>query len=126
MSKQAIQTSSAPAAIGPYSQAIRAGDTVYLSGQIGLDPATGDLRDGTESQVRQVLDNLRAVAEAAGGSLDDVVKLTLLLADMADFAKVNEIMAASFAKPYPARATYQVAALPRGARVEIEAVLVLK
>jgi len=126
MSKQAIQTPAAPAAIGPYSQAIRAGNTVYLSGQIGLDPATGNLRDGTEAQTRQVLANLRAVAEAAGGALDDIVKLTLLLADMGDFAKVNEIMAASLDKPYPARATYQVAALPRGARVEIEAVLVLK
>ena len=126
MTKQAIHTQNAPAAIGPYSQAIRAGDTVYLSGQIGLDPATGTLRDGTEAQARQVLENLRAVAAAAGGSLDDIVKLTLLLADMTDFAKVNEIMAAFFAKPYPARATYQVAALPRGARVEIEAVLVLR
>jgi 2-iminobutanoate/2-iminopropanoate deaminase len=126
MSKQAIQTPSAPAAIGPYSQAIRAGNTVYLSGQIGLDPASGNLREGTEAQARQVLANLRAVAEAAGGSLDDIVKLTLLLADMGDFAKVNEIMAATFSQPYPARATYQVAALPRGARVEIEAVLVLK
>jgi len=126
MSKQPIQTSSAPAAIGPYSQAIRAGNTVYLSGQIGLDPASGSLRDGVEAQARQVLANLRAVAEAAGGSLDDIVKLTLLLADMGDFAKVNEIMAAAFAQPYPARATYQVAALPRGARVEIEAVLVLR
>lgn len=126
MSKQAIHTSSAPAAIGPYSQAIRAGDTVYLSGQIGLDPATGNLREGTEAQARQVLDNLRAVAEAAGGALDDIVKLTLLLADMDDFAKVNEIMAAALNKPYPARATYQVAALPKGARVEIEAVLVLR
>ena len=126
MSKQAIHTSSAPAAIGPYSQAIRAGDTVYLSGQIGLDPATGNLREGTEAQARQVLDNLHAVAEAAGGALDDIVKLTLLLADMDDFAKVNEIMAAALNKPYPARATYQVAALPKGARVEIEAVLVLR
>jgi 2-iminobutanoate/2-iminopropanoate deaminase len=126
MTKQAIHTADAPAAIGPYSQAIRAGDTVYLSGQIGLDPATGTLRDGTEAQARQVLENLRAVAAAAGGSFDDIVKLTLLLADMADFTKVNEIMAGFFAKPYPARATYQVAALPRGARVEIEAVLVLR
>ena len=126
MAKQAIHTNDAPAAIGPYSQAIRAGDTVYLSGQIGLDPATGTLRDGTEAQARQVLENLRAVAAAAGGSLDDIAKLTLLLADMADFQKVNEIMAGFFAKPYPARATYQVAALPRGARVEIEAVLVLR
>jgi len=126
MTKQMIHTDAAPAAIGPYSQAIRAGDTVYLSGQIGLDPASGQLPEGTEAQARQVLQNLRAVASAAGGSLDDIVKLTLLLADMGDFAKVNEIMASVFSKPYPARATYQVAALPRGARVEIEAVLVLR
>ena len=126
MSKDAIQTSNAPAAIGPYSQAIRAGHTVYLSGQIGLDPATGTLRDGLEAQTRQVIANLNAVTEAAGGSLDDIVKLTLLLADMADFAAVNEILAKSFTPPYPARATYQVAALPKSARVEIEGVLVLR
>ena len=126
MTRQAIHTDAAPPAIGPYSQAIRAGDTVYLSGQIGLDPATGQLRDGTEAQMRQVLENVRAVAGAAGGSLDDIVKLTLLLADLGDFAKVNEIMASAFGKPYPARTTYQVGALPRGARVEIEAVLVLR
>jgi reactive intermediate/imine deaminase len=125
VSKQAIHTDAAPAAIGPYSQAIRAGGTVYLSGQIGLDPATGNLREGTDAQARQAFENLRAVAKAAGGSLDDIAKVTLLLADMADFARVNEIMAGFFAKPYPARATYQVAALPRGARVEVEAVLVL-
>ena len=124
MAKEAIHTAAAPAAIGPYSQAIRAGETVYLSGQIGLDPS-GNLRDGVEAQARQALENLRAVAQASGGAVDDIVKVTLLLADMADFAKVNEIMAGFFAKPYPARATYQVAALPRGARVEIEAVLVL-
>lgn len=126
MSKDAIQTKNAPAAIGPYSQAIRAERTVYLSGQIGLDPATGNLREGLEAQTRQVIANLKAVAEAAGGSLDDIVKLTLLLADMTDFAAVNDILAKSFAPPYPARATYQVAALPRAARVEIEGVLVLK
>ena len=120
-----IHSDAAPAAIGPYSQAIRAGNTVYLSGQIGLDPASGNLREGTDAQARQVFENLRAVATAAGGSLDDVVKVTLLLADMADFARVNDIMASFFAKPYPARATYQVAALPKGARVEVEAVLVL-
>ena len=127
MTKRAIHSDAAPAAIGPYSQAIHAGagSTVYLSGQIGLDPATGNLREGTEAQARQVFENLRAVAQAAGGSLDDIVKTTLLLADMADFARVNEIMATFFAKPYPARATYQVAALPRGARIEVEAVLVL-
>ena len=126
MSRDAIQTSRAPAAIGPYSQAIRAGDTVYLSGQIGLDPATGNLRDGIEAQARQVFDNVKAVSEAAGGSLDNVVKLSLLLADLADFAKVNDIMATYFTAPYPARATYQVAGLPKGARVEVDAVLVLK
>jgi reactive intermediate/imine deaminase len=125
VSKQVIHSDAAPAAIGPYSQAIRAGNTVYLSGQIGLDPATGNLRDGTDAQARQVFENLRAVAQAAGGGLDDVVKVTLLLADMADFIRVNEIMASFFAKPYPARATYQVAALPKGARIEVEAVLVL-
>ncbi len=123
MSKQAIQTKNAPAAIGPYSQAIRVGYTVYLSGQIGLDPSTGILREDLEAQTRQVVANLAAVAEAAGGSLDDIVKLTLLLADMADFAAVNEILARSFMPPYPARATYQVAGLPKAALVEIEAVL---
>jgi reactive intermediate/imine deaminase len=126
MDKEVIHTGSAPAAIGPYSQAIRAGNTVYLSGQLGLDPATGNLRDGIEAQTRQVLDNLQAVAAAAGGSLDDVVKLTLLLADLADFARVNEIMAARFKQPYPARATYQVAALPKAGRIEVDAVLVLR
>jgi 2-iminobutanoate/2-iminopropanoate deaminase len=125
MSKDAIQTGNAPAAIGPYSQAIRAGHTVYLSGQIGIDPVTGNLRDGLEAQLRQVIANLKAVAEASGGSLDDIVKMTLLLADMADFAAVNEILAKSFTPPYPARATYQVGALPRSARVEIEGVLML-
>jgi 2-iminobutanoate/2-iminopropanoate deaminase len=126
MARQAIHSAAAPAAIGPYSQAIRAGNTVYLSGQIGLDPATGNLREGTEAQARQVFANLKAVAAAAGGTLDDMVKVTLLLADMADFAQVNEIMASFFTQPYPARATYQVAGLPKGARVEVEGVLVLK
>ena len=125
MSRQAIQTAAAPAAIGPYSQAIRAGNTVYLSGQIGLDPATGSLREGVEAQAHQVFENLKAVADAAGGSLAQVVKLTLLLADLADFARVNEIMTAHFKPPYPARATYQVAGLPRAARIEVEAILVL-
>jgi reactive intermediate/imine deaminase len=125
MSKDVIATGNAPAAIGPYSQAVRVGNTVYLSGQIGLDPATGALRDGLEAQALQVIANLGAVCAAAGGSLDGIVKLTLLLADMADFATVNEILARSFTAPYPARATYQVAALPKGARVEIEGVLIL-
>ena len=126
MPKETIHTDKAPAAIGPYSQAIRAGNTVYLSGQLGLDPATGNLREGIEAQTRQVLDNLQAVAVTAGGSLDDIVKLTLLLLDMGDFAKVNEIMAARFKQPFPARATYQVAGLPKGGRIEIEAVIVLQ
>jgi reactive intermediate/imine deaminase len=126
MRKELVNTGSAPAAIGPYSQAIRAGNTVYLSGQLGLDPATGNLREGIEAQTRQVLDNLQAVAAAAGGSLDDIVKLTLLLTDLGDFAKVNEIMAARFKQPYPARATYQVAALPKTGRIEVEGVLVLQ
>jgi 2-iminobutanoate/2-iminopropanoate deaminase len=126
MSKDVIQTAEAPMAIGPYSQAVRAGATVYLSGQIGLDPATGNLRDGVAAQAEQVVTNLAAVARAAGGSLDDIVKITLLLADMADFATVNDILGKRFAAPYPARATYQVTALPRGARVEIEGVLVVR
>ena len=125
MPKEAIHSKHAPAAIGPYSQGIRAGGTVYLSGQIGLDPATGNLVEGVEKQTHQVLKNLRAVAQAAGGELDDIVKLTLLMADIADFAKVNEIMATYFRSPFPARATYQVAALPRAARVEIDAILAL-
>jgi reactive intermediate/imine deaminase len=125
MSKQVIHTDGAPAAIGPYSQAIRSGNTVYLSGQIGLEPSTGNLRDGVEAQAHQVLDNVEAVARQAGGSLDDIVKLTLLLTDLNDFAKVNAIMASRFKQPFPARATYQVVALPKGATVEIESVLVL-
>ena len=124
MTREVIHTEGAPAAIGPYSQAIRAGDTVYLSGQIGLDPANGQLVDGLEAQAHRVFRNLAAVAQAAGGTLDDLVKVTLLLADINDFAKVNEIMAGYFKPPYPARATYQVAALPKGARVEVEGVLV--
>jgi reactive intermediate/imine deaminase len=126
MTREAIHSNDAPAAIGPYSQAIRAGDVVYLSGQIGLDPASGELVDGVEAQAHQVFRNLRAVAQAAGGSLDDVAKVTLLLADLTDFARVNDIMAGYFSKPYPARATYQVAALPRGARIEVDGTLVLR
>jgi reactive intermediate/imine deaminase len=126
MSKQAIQSPDAPAAIGPYSQAIRAGDTLYLSGQIPLDPATMQIVDGgIDAQARRVFDNLQAVARAADASLDDIVKVSILLTDLGEFAKVNEIMATYFKAPYPARATYQVAALPRGARIEVEAILVL-
>jgi len=125
MTRQPIQSPDAPAAIGPYSQAIRAGDTVYLSGQIPLDPKTGQLVEGIDAQAHQVFKNLSAVAAAAGASLDDMVKLSILLFDLADFAKVNEIMASYFKPPYPARATYQVAGLPRGARIEVEGILIL-
>jgi reactive intermediate/imine deaminase len=125
MPKETIHSKNAPAALGPYSQGIRAGNTVYLSGQLGLDPATGNLADGIDAQAHQVFRNLRAVAEAAGGKLDDMVKLTILMADLADFAKVNEIMTTYFKAPYPARATYQVAALPKAAKLEVEGILVL-
>jgi reactive intermediate/imine deaminase len=124
MAKQVIQSPDAPAAIGPYSQAVLAGNTLYMSGQIPLDPKTGQLVEGIDAQAHQVFTNLRAVALAAGATLNDIVKLSILLIDLADFAKVNEIMAAYFEQPYPARATYQVAALPRGARIEVEATLV--
>ena len=125
MTREIIRTDQAPQAIGTYSQAVRVGDTVYLSGQIGLDPATGALVEGLDAQAHRVFRNLRAVAEAAGGTLDHMVKLTLLLADLGDFAEVNEIMKEYFREPYPARATYQVVALPRGARIEVEGILVL-
>ena len=125
MTKDVIHTSDAPAAIGPYSQAIRAGSTVYLSGQIGLDPKTGTMVAGLEAQAHQVFRNLRAIAKAAGGGLDDVVKLSILVVDLGGFVKVNEIMATYFKEPYPARATYQVSALPRGGLIEVEAIVVL-
>jgi reactive intermediate/imine deaminase len=125
MSRQPIHTDSAPAAIGTYSQAIRAGDTVYLSGQIPLDPQTMELvSGGAEPQIRQVFDNLMAVAEAAGGTLADVAKLTVYLTDLGDFSTVNEVMAEYFTEPYPARAAIGVAQLPKGATVEMDAVLV--
>ena len=121
-----IHTERAPKAIGTYSQAVRAGDTVYMSGQIPLDPATGTLVSGDiEAEIRRVFENLKAVAEAAGGSLAQAVKLTVFLTDMVHFAKVNEVMATYFTAPYPARAAVGVAALPRGARVEMECILSL-
>ena len=121
-----IQTDSAPKAIGTYSQAVRAGDLVFCSGQIPLDPATGVLVSGDiEAEIRRVFDNLAAVAEAAGGSLANTVKLNVFLTDLAHFGKVNEIMATYFTAPYPARAAVGVASLPRGARVEMECVLSL-
>ncbi len=124
--KQAISTTGAPAAIGPYSQAIRAGSTVWCSGQIPLDPATGELVSGDiEAEIARVFDNLAAVAKAAGGTLDHAVKVNVYLTDLAHFAKVNEAMTRYFTQPWPARAAVQVAALPRGARVEVECVLSL-
>jgi len=124
MTKQAIHTTDAPEAIGTYSQAVRAGGFVYLSGQIGLNPKTMQLVDGIDAQIQQVFGNLRAVAFAAGASLEDAVKVTVFLTDLSHFAKVNEVMSQYFRQPYPARAAVGVAALPRGALVEIEAVLV--
>ncbi len=125
MARNIISTTQAPAAIGTYSQAVRTGQTVYLSGQIGLDPANGQLVEGIENQIQRVFQNLKAVAEAAGGSLADAVKLNIYLTDLAHFAKVNEIMATYFVQPYPARAAVGVASLPRGAQVEADAILVL-
>jgi len=126
MPRTIINTDQAPAAIGTYSQAVRVGDTVYLSGQIPLDPQTMQLVEGgMETQIRRVFDNLAAVAAAAGGSLADTVKLNVFLTDLSHFARVNEIMAGYFKEPYPARAAIGVAALPRGALVEMDAVLVL-
>jgi reactive intermediate/imine deaminase len=125
MSKTIISTSRAPAAIGTYSQAVKVGATVYLSGQIGLDPASMQLVDGIDAQIVRVFDNLKAVAEAAGGTLADVVKLNIFLTDLGNFAKVNETMATYFVEPFPARAAVGVASLPRGALVEADAVMVV-
>jgi reactive intermediate/imine deaminase len=126
MAKDPIHTANAPAAIGPYSQAIRAGNTVYLSGQIPLDPKTMEIVQGdVRAQIRQVFENLSAVAEAAGGSLANAVRLTVYLTDLAHFPLVNEIMAEYCKEPYPARAAIGVAQLPRGAAVEVDGILVL-
>jgi reactive intermediate/imine deaminase len=124
--KTIISTEKAPAAIGPYSQAVKAGNTVYMSGQIPLNPANMEMvTESFEAQAVQVFENLKAVAEAAGGSLADCVKLTILLSDLANFAQVNEIMQRYFTQPYPARAAYAVKALPKDADIEVEAVMVL-
>lgn len=126
MTRQIIQTEAAPAAIGTYSQAVRCGSTVYLSGQIALDPASMELRNATiEDEIHQVFTNLRAVAEAAGGSLAQIAKLGIFLTDLGHFATVNRIMGEYFQPPFPARAAVGVAALPKGARVEADAVMVL-
>ena len=121
--KKFIQTPDAPAAIGTYSQAVRVDHTVYLSGQIGLDPSTMQMVDGIDAQIHRVFQNMRAVATAAGGSMDDVVKLNIFLTDLGNFARVNEIMATYFHQPYPARAAVGVASLPRGALVEADGVM---
>jgi reactive intermediate/imine deaminase len=124
MAKQAIYSDAAPRAIGPYAHAVRCGDSVYLSGQIPLDPATGELVDGDiTEQTRRVFENLRAVCRACGGSLAQIARVGIYLTDLGHFAAVNAVMAEYFAQPYPARSTIGVAALPRGAQVEIDAIL---
>jgi len=126
MTRRIIETADAPGAIGPYSQAVRVGDSVYLSGQIPLDPATGEVVVGDFAVlVNRVFDNLAAVAGAAGGTLGDIVKLNIFLTDLGQFAVVNELMAERFSEPYPARATVEVSALPKGVPVEMDAVMVL-
>jgi reactive intermediate/imine deaminase len=126
MSKQIISTTGAPAAIGPYSQAVRVGDTIWVSGQIPLDPHTKELVAGDfEAQTRQVFDNLKAIVVAAGAGFDDVVKANIYLLDLSHFALVNKIMAEYFREPYPARAAVGVAALPRGAQIEVECIVAL-
>ena len=124
MTRRIIHTERAPQAIGTYSQAVQAGDTIYISGQIPLEPATMQLVSGDiEAEIRRAFENLKAIAEAAGSSLAQAVKVNVSLTDLAHFAKVNEVMAQFFAQPYPARAAVGVAQLPRGARVEIECIL---
>ena len=125
MEKTIISSAKAPAAIGTYSQAVQVGNTVYLSGQIGLDPATMEMREGIDAQIVRVFENLKAVAEAAGGSMADIVKINIYLTDLAHFTKVNETMAKYFTVPFPARAAVGVAALPRGALVEADGIMVL-
>ena len=126
MSKQIISTTGAPAAIGPYSQAVRVGNTIWVSGQIPLDPRTKELVQGdVEAQIRQVFDNLKAIVVAAGATFDDVVKANIYLTDLAHFVLVNKVMAEYFREPYPARAAVGVAALPRGAQVEVECIVAL-
>lgn len=126
MTRQIIHTAAAPEAIGTYSQAVRCGNTVYLAGQIGLDPATMEMVAGIDRQIHRVFENLKAVAAAAGGSLDDAVKITVYLTDLGNFARVNEIMATFSSAPYPARVAVGVSSLPRGALVEVDAILHLE
>lgn len=125
MSRTIIATEAAPSAIGPYSQAVRAGGTVYFSGQIPLDPASGDMVDGgVDAQARRVFDNLKAVCQAAGGQLSDIVRVGIYVTDLANFGTVNAVMAEYFDQPYPARSTIEVSALPKGALVEVDAIMV--
>ncbi|MGP4714105.1 MULTISPECIES: RidA family protein [unclassified Psychrobacter] len=126
MSRHTIQTDKAPAAVGTYSQAIKAGHMVYVSGQLGLDPQTMELKEGFEAQAKQVFVNLKAICEAAGGTINDVIKFNVSLTDLNDFAALNEVFIANLSEPYPARAAVQVAALPKGGVVEIEAIMYLE
>ena len=126
MSRQVIHTENAPAAIGTYSQAILVGNTLYLSGQIGLDPYSMELVEGIEAQIRRVFDNLKAVCEAAGGTLADIAKLNIFLTDLSNFQLVNQIMGEYFAQPYPARAALGVASLPKNAMVEMDGIVIIK
>lgn len=123
--KQVVRTNNAPKAIGTYSQAVKAGNTIYLSGQIPLVPESMEIVQGIEAQIRQVFENLKAVAKAAGGNLDNVVKLTVFLTDLTHFPKVNEIMATYFQEPYPARAAIQISRLPKDVMVEMDAIMFL-
>ncbi len=126
MAREIIKTDKAPEAIGTYSQAVKVNDTVYISGQIGLVPETMDMiTDDIEAEIKQVFSNITAICAAAGGSIDKIVKLTVLLTDLGNFATLNEIMSEYFSEPYPARAAYEVAGLPKGGNVEIEAIMVL-
>ena len=126
MTKEIISTKNAPQAIGPYSQAVKAGNLMFISGKIPLDPETGDLvSESIEDQARQVLDNVKSICEAAGKSLDDVVKISIFLTDLGNFATVNDVMKEYFSEPYPARATVEVSGLPLGVNVEIEAIVLI-
>lgn len=126
MSRQTIQTDKAPAAVGTYSQAVKVGNTVYISGQLGFDPDTMELKEGFEAQAKQVFENIKAICTAAGGTINDVVKFNVSLTDLNDFAALNEVFIANLTEPYPARAAVQVAALPKGGVVEIESIMFIE
>ncbi len=126
MSRQTIQTDKAPAAVGTYSQAVKVGSTVYISGQLGFDPDTMELKEGFEAQAKQVFENIKAICAAAGGTINDVVKFNVSLTDLNDFAALNEVFIANLTEPYPARAAVQVAALPKGGVVEIESIMFIE